>query len=69
MEAVDLMECMLTFQVKAATLLTRRFHIKARDVVVLSQYQAQCSEIKRQLHLKSQAETEVCTVISSQGMD
>ena len=48
-------------------MLTRRFHVKARDIVILSQYRAQCAEISKQLHLKGQDETDTSTVIASQG--
>ena len=48
-------------------MLNRRFHVKARDMVILSQYRAQCAEITKQLHLKGQDETDVSTVIASQG--
>ena len=57
----------LVFQVRAATLLVRRFHINPQEVVVLSQYRAQCSEIQKALLLRGEKDINVSTVVSAQG--
>ena len=59
--------CVVPAQVKAATMLARRYHVKSGDIVVLSQYRSQCNAIRQQLNQKGQPDTEVCTVVASQG--
>ena len=54
-------------QMKVAHLLVRRFHVKPKDVVVLTQYRAQVAEVDRQLKEKGENEIDVCTVVASQG--
>ena len=54
-------------QVRGATLLVRRHHIKGKDVVVMSQYRAQCAEMERQLSQKGETDVKVSTVVESQG--
>ena len=52
---------------RAATLLMWRYHCRPKDIVVLSQYRAQCAHIERQLAEKAVKDIAVSTVVASQG--
>ena len=48
-------------------MLVRRFHVKPVDVAVLTQYQAQRTNIERELCKKGENEVTVSTVAAAQG--
>ena len=50
-----------------AKLLVDRYRVKAKDVVILSQYRAQCAAIKEGLESEGHADISVSTVVKSQG--
>ena len=52
---------------RAATQLMWRYHCRAKDIIVLTQYRAQRAEIERQLAEKVGKDIAVSTVVASQG--
>lgn len=57
----------LKLQVRAASLLVRRFHVSPKCVAVLSQYRAQCVDIEKELLKRGEKEIPVSTVVAAQG--
>ena len=54
-------------QVSIAKILAKQYRIREKDIVILSQYNAQCAAILKTLESKGLNEISVRTVIASQG--